>query len=79
MFAPIVLAQTFALFGATYAANGWLNFAFVTSATLIMASISWYLFEKPINNLKRYFSYKAVTASRPPIASPADEVEFAVT
>ena len=24
---------------------------------LVLASVSWYLFEKPINGLKRYFSY----------------------
>jgi peptidoglycan/LPS O-acetylase OafA/YrhL len=77
MFAPLILVKVFSLFGATYSAHGWLNFSFVTSATLITASLSWYLFEQPINSLKRYFSYKPVTASRRLIASDAGEVKFA--
>ncbi len=77
MFAPLILVKIFSLFGATYSAHGWLNFSFVTSATLITASLSWYLFEQPINSLKRYFSYKPLTASRPANASDEDEVSFA--
>jgi hypothetical protein len=30
-----------------------------------MATISWYLFERPINNLKKYFPYK-----KPPVTYP---------
>jgi len=37
---------------------GWLNLLFVTVATILMASLSWYLLERPINNLKRHFSYR---------------------
>ncbi|MGB9181745.1 MAG: acyltransferase [Pyrinomonadaceae bacterium] len=36
-----------------------LNFILMSLATLCIASASWYFFERPVNNLKRHFSYKA--------------------
>jgi peptidoglycan/LPS O-acetylase OafA/YrhL len=38
--------------------NGWVNFFLFGVVTLIMASLSWYLLEKPLNGLKQSFSYK---------------------
>jgi peptidoglycan/LPS O-acetylase OafA/YrhL len=38
--------------------NGWVNFCLFSLVTVGMASISWYLLEKPLNGLKRNFSYK---------------------
>ncbi|MDX6612620.1 MAG: hypothetical protein QOD75_1806 [Blastocatellia bacterium] len=35
----------------------WLNLFLVAAASVLMASVSWYVLEKPINNLKRWFSY----------------------
>lgn len=35
-----------------------LRFTVQTIALVIIASISWYLIEKPINNLKKYFKYE---------------------
>jgi peptidoglycan/LPS O-acetylase OafA/YrhL len=35
----------------------WLNFIIFGSATIFVASGSWYLFERPINGLKRFFPY----------------------
>lgn len=34
------------------------HFAVVTSATILLASISWFLMEQPLNNLKRYVPYQ---------------------
>ena len=36
---------------------GWLNLVLATALTILMASLSWYLLEQPINNLKRHFGY----------------------
>lgn len=64
MFAPTVIVKTLWLFGANYSAHGWLDFGLVTAVTIVLASLSWYLFEQPISSLKRYFSYNAMTVSR---------------
>jgi peptidoglycan/LPS O-acetylase OafA/YrhL len=54
---------------------GWLNLLLVAATTVLMASISWYLLERPINNLKRHFSYRP---RRPPLDAGAPaEVEAA--
>lgn len=37
---------------------GWLNLLLVSATSVLMASVSWYLLEQPLNNLKRYFSYR---------------------
>jgi peptidoglycan/LPS O-acetylase OafA/YrhL len=37
---------------------GPLRFAVSFTGTLVAASLSWYLMERPINDLKRYFPYK---------------------
>jgi peptidoglycan/LPS O-acetylase OafA/YrhL len=44
--------------------HGWLNFFLFGSVTLIMATVSWYLLEKPLNGLKRKFSYRPKPAQR---------------
>jgi peptidoglycan/LPS O-acetylase OafA/YrhL len=44
------------------------RFAVGTVATLMLASTSWLIFEKPLNNLKRYFPY---VVSRAPTPAPA--------
>ncbi len=36
----------------------WTHRLFSFGVLLVLASVSWFLFEKPINELKRYFSYK---------------------
>jgi peptidoglycan/LPS O-acetylase OafA/YrhL len=50
------------------ARRGWDIFAFVTSVTLAVASVSWIVFERPINNLKRHWPYvrRPKTAEAPP-------------
>jgi peptidoglycan/LPS O-acetylase OafA/YrhL len=37
----------------------WSHRLFSLAVLLVLASVSWYAFEKPINQLKRYFSYDA--------------------
>jgi peptidoglycan/LPS O-acetylase OafA/YrhL len=44
--------------GFNLAQPGWLNLMLVAAASVLMASVSWYLLEKPITKLKRYFSYR---------------------
>lgn len=39
----------------------WSHRLFSLAVLLAVASVSWYAFEKPINELKRYFSYKGET------------------
>lgn len=38
-----------------YSSSIWIEFFLKTIVTLIIASVSWQFFEKPINNLKKYF------------------------
>lgn len=44
---------------------GWIAFMLFTSVTILMASVSWRLLERPINGLKRNFSYRPVLLKRP--------------
>jgi peptidoglycan/LPS O-acetylase OafA/YrhL len=37
--------------------EGVLRFGYVTAITLAMATLSWYLFEKRVNDLKHHFPY----------------------
>ncbi len=46
------------------------NFVLSGLVTIVIASISWHLFEQPINNLKRHFQYSAPSTSRTPEQSP---------
>ena len=45
-------------FGLPHSSLG-LNFILMSLATLCIASASWYFFERPVNNLKKHFAYKA--------------------
>lgn len=38
--------------------HGWINFMLFTSVTILLAWVSWRLLERPINGLKRNFSYR---------------------
>jgi peptidoglycan/LPS O-acetylase OafA/YrhL len=42
------------------ARRGWDVFLFITLATLVVASVSWLAFERPINNLKHRWPYVRV-------------------
>jgi len=45
--------------------NIWIEFAIRAAATILVASVSWYLIEKPINSLKKFFEYAKPVASKP--------------
>ncbi len=40
-----------------YPNNIFLDFVLMTVVSLLIASLSWHLIEKPINNFKRHFNY----------------------
>jgi peptidoglycan/LPS O-acetylase OafA/YrhL len=63
---PLILVPIFRHFGVTLHVPGLLNFILSTLLTIAIASLSWWLFELPINNLKRYFEY----ASRRTVSVP---------
>jgi peptidoglycan/LPS O-acetylase OafA/YrhL len=71
LFMPILLAEIFTMLGARYPGQGWMNFTLATLATLVVATVSWYLFEQPINNLKRYFAYSNGADRSAPAGNPA--------
>jgi peptidoglycan/LPS O-acetylase OafA/YrhL len=52
--------------------QGFGRFAVTTAATLVLASISWRMFEKPLNQLKRHFPYvpSRKPATVPPFGKP---------
>ena len=54
---PLLFAFIFSLFGRTYPEVGWFTFVTSTALTILIASLSWKLFEYPINALKRNFRY----------------------
>jgi peptidoglycan/LPS O-acetylase OafA/YrhL len=39
--------------------NSWMFFLFYAGVTIVVASLSWFLFEAPINRLKRFFPYRS--------------------
>ena len=47
-------------FGLTLALGYWLHRLLSLLLLIVLASLSWYVFEKPFNELKRYFPYKKV-------------------
>ena len=59
-FMPKLCTFIFSALGFEYPVNPFLTFMLPTLATFLIASVSFYAFEKPINDLKRYFSYREV-------------------
>ena len=59
-FMPQLCRYAASLIGWHYAANGWTAFFVQSVATGLIASLSWRLMEKPLNDLKRFFQYSAV-------------------
>jgi peptidoglycan/LPS O-acetylase OafA/YrhL len=57
---PLPLLALFSWFGIPYRVPSLTNFVLSTLLTVAVASLSWHLFELPINNLKRRFEYSPV-------------------
>jgi peptidoglycan/LPS O-acetylase OafA/YrhL len=72
LFVPWLFASGFAPFPRQLPPHGGARFVIGTVATVGIASVSWHLFERPINRLKRYLPYgspatsKAVTGGEAP-------------
>lgn len=64
-FTPPILAFVLGKAGLPYRPHGWLSLVLGAALTMIIASLSWYLLEQPVNNLKRYFSYRTVPHGEP--------------
>ncbi len=58
LFIPVLLPPIFQFFHIAYPQNIYLLTAIFVVVSLIVAALSWHFFEKPINNLKRYFPYE---------------------
>ncbi len=76
LFVPAALQKLAADFGVSYPTNHVLLSVVYTTITIVLASLSWRFFEKPINDLKRHFPYvekldaKSSERATEPIAPP---------
>ena len=60
-FMPQLCKQIFSVIGLAYPESPISTFLIPTIATLTIASLSWYVLEKPLNDLKRFFTYKPIS------------------
>jgi peptidoglycan/LPS O-acetylase OafA/YrhL len=69
---PLALAAVATHFGFGYKDSGFLNFVAASLVTFGVAALSWHLFERPINGLKRHFRYERQSdgASEEPVITP---------
>lgn len=58
LFVPYLISLACAEMGLEYPAWGSINLIVGSAVTIAVASLSWYVLEQPLNNLKRYFSYE---------------------
>lgn len=56
---PIFVTRGFDFIGLTYPSNAGAQLLILMTANILVASASWFILEKPINNLKQRFAYKA--------------------
>jgi peptidoglycan/LPS O-acetylase OafA/YrhL len=79
-FVPIGFAWMAHRLGTEYDVPRFVNFVLVTAVTAGLAALSWHLFERPINGLKRFFPYRDTSPSRaarqsaPRVAAAAGQV-----
>lgn len=57
LFVPYLLSHACTAMGLEYPAWGGVNLIVGSAVTIAVASLSWYVMEQPLNNLKRHFSY----------------------
>jgi peptidoglycan/LPS O-acetylase OafA/YrhL len=71
-FAGAIAATMFALLGLAWPAPEPWRFVILCAATVGAAAVSWHLMERPVNDLKRWFPYRAAAAryeSRRPLSA----------
>jgi peptidoglycan/LPS O-acetylase OafA/YrhL len=66
-FMPDIVYRTFDYFGLSSYKSPLTIACFSTVATIIVATITWQVLERPINDLKRFFQY-AVQAPQSPVS-----------
>lgn len=62
-FAPLFWVFVFNRMGLAYDSSGVINFVLSFAGTLALAALSWFLMEKPLNDLKRFFPYTVTAKS----------------
>jgi peptidoglycan/LPS O-acetylase OafA/YrhL len=68
---PLAFAEVARRMGFGYENSGFVNFLVTAIVTFGIAALSWHLFERPINGLKRHFRYEIATpvsAAEPAVA-----------
>ena len=81
VFHPLVIGLTrwtFAQAGRPYPKQPALMFLFLVAGTIAVAACSWHFFERPLNDLKRRFDFRFLTAPLDCARGGLSEVERAV-
>jgi peptidoglycan/LPS O-acetylase OafA/YrhL len=70
---PLAFARAGEHLGFAYENAGFVNFITTSLVTFAVASLSWHVFERPINRLNRHFPYESATDIRPqePVLTPS--------
>lgn len=70
---PLAFAAAATHFGVGYENSGFVNFIATSLVTFGVAALSWHLFERPINGLKRHFRYESSSGvlSEEPVVTPS--------
>ena len=74
---PLAFAAVATHFGFGYEDSGFVNFVAASLVTFGLAALSWHLFERPINGLKRHFRYERpseVLSEEPAMTQPAPAI-----
>jgi peptidoglycan/LPS O-acetylase OafA/YrhL len=72
---PVAFSEAAHRLGYGYKNSGFVNFVVTALVTFAISALSWHLFERPINGLKRHFRYETPGAvpSREPAVSPSTQ------
>jgi peptidoglycan/LPS O-acetylase OafA/YrhL len=72
---PLAFTEAARRFSFHYENSGFVNFIVTSVVTFGVAALSWHLFERPINGLKRHFRYESATDVNPeePMVGPSTQ------
>ncbi len=70
-FMPSCLHYLFAVTGIPFPSSEIVQFGFYVTSAIALAALSWKYFERPINDLKRYFPYRKVISEVTPTPARA--------